>query len=64
MPLTLASPNTRIVLAGDHMQLSPEVKLSEMTRMCSLLRSPTLSLGILLSTLNVVIVEDSGFQIR
>ena len=25
MPLTLASPNTRIVLAGDHMQLSPEV---------------------------------------
>lgn len=25
MPLTLAAPDTRIVLAGDHMQLSPEV---------------------------------------
>ena len=25
MPLALASMNTRVVLAGDHMQLSPEV---------------------------------------
>jgi len=25
MPLVLAGPNTRVVLAGDHMQLSPEV---------------------------------------
>ena len=27
MPLALASPNTRVVLAGDHMQLSPEVNI-------------------------------------
>ena len=60
LPLALASPNTRIVLAGDHMQLSPEVKLSEMTHMCSPLRSPTLSFGILLSTLKVLLWNSPG----
>ena len=61
LPLALASPNTRIVLAGDHMQLSPEVKLSEMTHMRSPLRSPTLSFGILLSTLKVTFMEFSRY---
>ena len=27
MPLALAKPDTRLVLAGDYMQLSPEVRL-------------------------------------